>query len=591
MKKYIALLSLTLMFSSCGEDFLTVTTPNAIGVNDFPATANDLESVMVGAYANMHAYGLYGHCILAKGFQCWDHTQDMAWQGTQTWIQLCQNDAQASDLFLSQIWKDAYKGIQRTNNVLEILEAYKAGTSSIKVTIAANALTEYEAQAKFLRAWYYYNLITIWGEKFIISGAGRDAKGVPIFKNVAASLADASVPRSTVGEVWDFIIQDLKEAETLLASTNRTAWTGADRYKINVWGVRGFLGKVYAVTDDWTNAKTYLKNVIDNSGKSLVSFSTYSNMFNAFPESNEFNTESLIEIPMTTSNTDNSNNDLSTGSWHGMIQAPSVNITATGVPATGGWSNVFPHQANLRRFGWAQAHYFPPGVTSTNRSGVRANYEAESNAIRLAKSVDPRLWVSFLQPYVDKIGTGTTLGTALEYVGHAADGVPAQMPAWSFKKFEYLQGRQSAVRNFGANFYLLRLAEVYLLYAESLVETGGSSAEALEYINKVHRRAYDLPINTPSVRDYASLTAPTLAGDSNYGNNPLRYERYVEFFGEGMKWIDTRRWQDGAVEAAYYGAVRGGIINWKDSDYAQPIPTIEIENNAAIDFDVQNEGY
>jgi hypothetical protein len=79
-----------------------------------------------------------------------------------------------------------------------------------------------------------------------------------------------------------------------------------------------------------------------------------------------------------------------------------------------------------------------------------------------------------------------------------------------------------------------------------------------------------------------------MAPDPGLRNNPLRYERWAELFGEGHWWFDVRRWQLGESEAAYYQRVRGGTIQWTNTDYAQPIPISEINANARM---TQNPGY
>jgi hypothetical protein len=132
------------------------------------------------------------------------------------------------------------------------------------------------------------------------------------------------------------------------------------------------------------------------------------------------------------------------------------------------------------------------------------------------------------------------------------------------------------------------MADVYLLYAEACLNTNDNTT-ALEYINKVHRRAYGYPVNSPSPVDYISLTDKTMANDPALANNPLRYERFAELFGEGTWWFDVCRWKIGAEEAAYYSKTNGGPIMWDDNrSYAQPIPITEIQTNPSIK---QNPGY
>lgn len=583
MKKYIAILSFAFLMS-CSEEFLTVDNPNALTPSDFPTSAADLESILVGLYGTQHSYGLYGHTILAKGYHAWDHTMNLAWQGTQTWINLAQNDTRPSDEFLKDIWKDSYKGVIRANSLLESVEGFRSGEVNSATPVSSVELDKFEGQALYLRAWFYYNLIIIFGEDMIIDGQGRDARGVPIVLSPATSVQETFVARAPVGEVWDLIKEDLLRSITLM---DNTTWSGPDRFKIDQWGLKGLLGKVYALTDDWDTAKGYLKDVIDNSGKSLVPFDTYKNMYNA-DRANEFNSESLIEITLEDDNVGRSNDETSLGSWYASIVAPSIVIND--LPLASSWSNEFVHEKNLARFGFTQAHYFEEDVVEPRASNVRPGYVAEALALRadpLTSPVDPRLYIAGFQPYVDSImSEGQKVA-----ISHFADGVEVNRPAWSFRKYVNVTERQRLIRDSGANFYLLRLAEVYLLYAEALMEEG-NNAEALEYINKVHRRAYGLPVDAAHASDYTSLTDATKAvGDAELSNDVLKYERFVELFGEGQKWIDTRRWKNGAAEAAIYQNVRGGAINWEDTDYAQPIPTLEIENNTAIGFGDQNPGY
>ena len=128
---------------------------------------------------------------------------------------------------------------------------------------------------------------------------------------------------------------------------------------------------------------------------------------------------------------------------------------------------------------------------------------------------------------------------------------------WSFRKYAPIFCNVNDVpggQADGANIYLLRLADVYLLYAEACINTSDNT-DGLNYLNMVKRRAYGYPVNSPSAVDYASVTGATpaaAAGDPVLGNNPLYYERWAELFNEGTWWTDICRWHLGASEAAYY---------------------------------------
>lgn len=570
-QKFLLLFVLTGLLS-CNDDFVDLENPGALAPSKYPGSVTDLEQLLTGVYATQHATGLYGHTMLGKNLWLWDHTLDLSWQGTPTWIQMGQNNSQPNDSFLYDTWRELWRGVQRSNTLLAAIETYRQ-----KAPNDAAAIDLIKGQALFLRAWYYFHLVSFWGEGF--NAATEGAKmGVPIITEVASGLDETQVPRKTVKEGWDFIISDLKAAEGLLKSTN---WTGAtDKYKVSGWAVKGFLGKIYAYQADWTNAKTYLGDVVTNSGKSLVSFDVYKDMFNG---KNEFTSESLFELNLNVDMTARGGDDQSMGSSIGMVIAPTY-VGDNGGQAASAWSNVFPHAKNIARFGFNEGHYFKPGTTSANISNVDPAYITRSQEAKKKQTVDPRLWVACYQPYVDSM----VVSGKKRPISHYLDITELDMEAWSFRKFTNPSGTEAEINmSNGANFPWLRLADIYLLYAETLSHSG-DNAGALEYINKVKRRAYGLPVNTPSAMDYKSLTDLTKASDAVLKNDPLKYERWAELFAEGHWWLDVRRWQIGDKEATYYQRIRGGAIQWDPTDYAQPIPINEITANVNMR---QNPGY
>lgn len=84
----------------------------------------------------------------------------------------------------------------------------------------------------------------------------------------------------------------------------------------------------------------------------------------------------------------------------------------------------------------------------------------------------------------------------------------------------------------GVNFRVLRLADVYLMYAEVLNELNGDRGMAVEYINKVRRRVNMSDLNAASFQTYDAL------------KEQLRHERLVELCGECVRWYDLDRWGD-----------------------------------------------
>jgi hypothetical protein len=137
---------------------------------------------------------------------------------------------------------------------------------------------------------------------------------------------------------------------------------------------------------------------------------------------------------------------------------------------------------------------------------------------------------------------------------------------------------QSAMRSIitGHDFVFLRLADVYLMYAEAQVEKGGgttSDANALKYINDIRSRA---GMTVP----YTTLTRAD-----------LRLERRREMAMEGLRFYDIKRWKIGSTMTGKEIYNNGGIsykMTWSDKMYYWPFSQSEMDINKKL---VQQTGY
>jgi hypothetical protein len=202
------------------------------------------------------------------------------------------------------------------------------------------------------------------------------------------------------------------------------------------------------------------------------------------------------------------------------------------------------------------------------------------------------LFVCAAQPWVDTCIDDRGRTTLYQRPAAIAGADRTDLLGWWHKKFTNLNGIENASpaspangKNYSsdANIPVVRLADIYLLYAE-VMHNLGDDATALEYVNKVHRRAYGYPVDAASPVDYASLTdnTKTVAPDDELKNDVIKYERWAEFFGEGQWWWDVRRWQIGEQETNCYKEVATGSVTlvWRGNDYyVQPIPQYELDRN------------
>lgn len=617
LKKFIVLMSVAFIAAGCAKDPDVVSNPGVYDSNTYPRSLNELTSVLAAGYGNLRVEGLYGFQLLPKTFASAEHISNHT-DGTFNYTSdMIYNNLNSSNKLASQIWSALFVGVKDANATLERADFYQNKYMPAGELAQVNVI---RGEAYFLRAWYYFMLECFFGESYISQSGGGEKKGLPIFTTVPQTLEETIKPRATVREVWDLIISDLKKSDTLLKGSENGS--GDKKGRVTQWSAKALLGKAYIFTQDWAKAKITLKEVIDNSGKTLMPFHIYKQAFNSnvFPgalnynSDQEFNSESLFEL-----NVDRvpqvygifgGIRQLTTS--QGLLWAP-TGFSNNGISRQSmGYGNMAVNDRALLRFGFdipvdstAENTLVPnPAYTPnpTPNPVVRTQllpgtfYTQRSKDLRENKRADPRLYVCAMEPYFDTVYFSSLQGNTGDrkkrpVAKHNLLPVVDQYHGWSFKKYQTLDSRMDDITQAdGANYYLLRLADVYLLYAEACMKTG-EPAIALEYINKVHRRAYG---GDPAF-DYTSLTARTKAdiGDINLAFNPLAYERFTELFAEGHWWFDVCRWRIGANEASYFGNLLPNNIvsQWSDGrSYSFPIPLAELNANAAM-INQQNPGY
>jgi len=593
MKKIItisfSILFLAAFLWSCKKDFLDVQNVDKISSDVFPTSYDKLNLELNTVYADLHANGLWGVDYIQKVLYPSDHTSDQDYIDFPEWNGVHQNKALVNDGYIESLWSACYTGIQACNTLLEDVANYRVkyikGGEGPKLDVM-------EGQTRFFRAYYYSVLVNRFGETFIKNGVGGDKKGVPLITKTAKTINETYVKRATIRQTWDTIFSDLKKSEMLLKDTK--SWDSQNQGRVTVWSVKSLMGQGYLYTEDWANAKAKFEDVITNSGKTLMPFDQYKDMFIGKYENNN---ESIFEVNLAYDvNGWGAFGGAVTSQTAALYFAPAF-LNGNGGESSSGFSNIYLHDQSLKRFGFAFANYITlnpafDGAKGESFTNLKHVFDpailSQSALARKNKTVDPRLWVSGLQPYLDSMVSGGNKVPIIKYIGSYDNGY-----GFSLRKYQDLSRTEysSNAKN-GSNMYVIRLADIYLMYAESLINSGGSASTALEYINKVHRRAYGYDYTAPSPVDYVSLTDATKAtGDAVLKNDILKYERWAEFLGEGEWWTDVCRWKIGAQEAAIYKKVKSGPIQWNEArSYALPIPIKELNNNTALTGQ-QNPGY
>ncbi|MBV8254106.1 MAG: RagB/SusD family nutrient uptake outer membrane protein [Chitinophaga sp.] len=617
------ILGLGISLLGCKKDFVDDSKPyNVLNPDIFPENMAQVDYFLNSPYANIHSVELFGLTGLGRFFYNIDHTGDLAWLGTSDWNELQVLHINAANAYAGSQWRGLYRGVQQARTFIDqIVPNYKQKKGNTISAADTLALRYKLGEAYYLRAWHYFFLMNLYAQEVVVKGNGDNKNpGVILFTSDVkiGDRTDEMRPRSTVKQCWDYIISDLKNATALLTvpgdGTKKT-WIGVDKGRIDYYAAEALLGRSLMYEERWAEARDAFLDIVQGSGKSLMSFKDYYNMWNGNPQyayTENNNTEALHQITIVRSG-DNAMAGPSTASAVALLITPFFDNGTPG-GATPGYGNMYMHDRNLGRFGFPQ-NYYPimQGLGTPGRTVVSSYVDSCYHMKTLKRydtDPDPRLWVSAYQPWVDTVMNASTKaailpyggGTETEYQMNAAQGKDVIKHGWSLRKFNLydMQASQNP-RMHGADFYFTRLPEVYLNLAECYWKLSGNDndAQALDYINRVHRRAWDNPSQFVDYNVIASGTKITKAAlhpnsaDPGFQDqlslNALYYETWAETFGEAKWWFNVRRWSLGPNEAKVYEKSRAGAITWNtDNQYALPIYQTELDRNINCQ---QNKGY
>jgi len=324
---------------------------------------------------------------------------------------------------ITSVWNLHYRSIALANTIIENVEK---GELSNKAFVLA--------EAKFMRAWCYFELTTLWGD-------------VPLrLVNPTELSSEAfAIPKSTRAEVYAQIEADLKEAIAGLP----TKVGAAQDFRVTKATAQATLGKVLVFQEKYSEALTYLEPVITNPLYGLAP-----SVGAAWSVEGEFGKESLFEIGFISTN----GYDWGNVAWGGRMESnlhvqlmgPRGEFNITPVGLLNGWGFNYPSAKAIDAF-----------KASGENSRRSATILTEEELIAAGGTVDKS---SPIYGYDGAI--------RIKYATRASDT------------------SDGGVRelNYTSNWRLLRYAEVLFLAAESYM-MGGNDTNAIIELNKVRERA------------------------------------------------------------------------------------------------------
>jgi starch-binding outer membrane protein, SusD/RagB family len=185
-------------------------------------------------------------------------------------------------------WANTYNNIRNINlllNSLNVNYVEASGTftfDTLSIPVVDADRRKIAAEAQFLRAYHYFNLVQLYGGVFLIHEPTEPDEA-------------RNINRATVADIYKLIVADLRSAETnglaVRFSASPTAADAANLGRANRWSAKALLAKVLLTQGNKTAAVTLLNDIIANSGYSLQS--VYNNVFSI---ANEMNSEVLFAI-------------------------------------------------------------------------------------------------------------------------------------------------------------------------------------------------------------------------------------------------------------------------------------------------------
>jgi len=504
---------------SCNKDYLNRFPESDPNSATYYTTADQLTLAVNAAYLNLvYQQDGFPYQMQLEG------TSDLVWQRPATDAQTIGLGQHTSNTtMIRTIWTQSYIGIGRCNALLENMIKAKS------VTTAAQ-YSRIEGEAKFLRAYYYGTLISLYGDVPLV------VKSIPAEESYLA--------RTPKAEVLNAIFSDLDSAAAKLP----LSYTGTDIGRATKTSALAFKSRIALYNAKWDVAAAASKAVID-----LGYHALYPNYRNLFMYVGENSRESILAFDYKLTIRTNA--------------APQNNQARN----SSGFSGLIPTRA------LADSYECTDGLT-IDKSTLYSTADPFKNR-------DPRMRQTLLGDGDTWFGAG---GITFNMTFHP-DSTTCSRYTPSFAKIpnlevtnafssysgfimkKYLDPQDIAVPNQSElAFMLIRYAEVLLNYAEAKIELNQIDASVLDAINLVRARGYGVAATQTTLYPAIKTTNQTEL------RAIVRRERKIELAGEGLRVFDIRRWN--IAEKVMNGILFGKAMN-KAIYYSLPKPTLD-ENSS-----------
>ena len=365
-------------------------------------------------------------------------------------------------------WGQHFALIKACNWVIE--NASKTPTSQEEINIALG-------NAHFWRAYAYFYLVRVFG---------------PLPMVVTTDPSATNVAPSSVEEIYNLIVEDLKKAEGWLPTSYSQAPRNHDG--VDAWvtkqATQATLSAVYMAMAGYplNKGKEYYglaaakaKEVIDNNG--TYGFYNDADWSHVYSMGHNYNKETLLGI----------DNNWNSGSWdHDSELTSCCRFEGLG---DGGWGDAWGEIAFWKRY--------PEGPRKDAVYAPKITFQKEATITKVCNWWD-----------LDAEGKPVVEAYHPMFAIYTVNCDGDNLAKEKFAPYNYLEPNYTNMTN-GRRHRLIRYAEVLLWYAESAARSGGDLAKAKEYLREVRKRAVN-DVENVTLSDgtkvaIANMTADQLA--------------------------------------------------------------------------------
>jgi starch-binding outer membrane protein, SusD/RagB family len=424
IKYFITALFGIFIINSCNTKDLELSNPNNLSPKAYFKTANQVQSAVNATYTNLQTQGLYSrHIFFALDNMAQENGGNSQLESNKRLFLGFTFDS-GSDI-VETVWGTCYSGINKANFVIENQDKINAIDKSLLDQATKN---KFVAEAKFMRAYYYFLLVCRFGD-------------LPIFTETTLT----TKARSPKSEVYTLIESDLDYATKNLLSKD-----AEQKGRANKEAAFAYLGKVLLYQKKYEASLVALNEV--------KGFSLVSNFYDNFMEETEHGPESVFEVEY--------DQNLGTGGkWGSATSGEGANEATFRGQEYGnlGWYNVYPSDDLLNEYEpgdkrFSDTFYVPGSVYNNGKSTMRQDPPLP------AKPTDEEL-----KNYVDNFS-------------------PRRRAGW--KKYQNYYKRTSENEDSSINFKVMRYSDILLMKAECLtLQAAPNFTASIELIKEVRTRA------------------------------------------------------------------------------------------------------